>query len=67
MTLDGEPETRIPTIRLDGGQFELNPEQEAFLKAETRIQDSEELRKHIIEVQEKAYQVSSCPRADLAY
>ena len=36
----------------------LDPEAERFFKAETGIQDTEELRKHIIGVQEEAYKVS---------
>jgi hypothetical protein len=64
MAPDGEVETRLRTIYLDGSQLELNPEEEAFFKAETRIQDTEKLRKHITEVQEEAYKVSGCSRAD---
>jgi hypothetical protein len=63
MTLDGETEARILTIHLDGN-LELNPEEESFLKAETGIQDTEELRKHIIEVKEEAYKVTGYSRAD---
>jgi hypothetical protein len=58
MTLDGETETRLRTIHLDGTLLELDPEEEAFFKAETGIQDTENLKKHIIEVQEEAYKVS---------
>ena len=65
MTLGGETETRILTIHLDGS-LELNLEEETFLKAETGIQDTEELRKHIIEVKEEAYKVTGCSRADWA-
>ena len=35
VTPDGGTETRLPTTHLDGSQFESNPEEEAFLKAET--------------------------------
>ena len=59
MTLDGETETQIGTIYLDGTFWELGPEEEAFFQAETGIQDTEELRKHIIEIQEEAYKASN--------
>ena len=59
MTLDCESKAHLKTIRLDGTFLELSPREEAFFKAETGIQDTEELRKHIIEVQEEAYKVSS--------
>ena len=54
---------RIPrTPQPDGSVLlELDPDAERFFKAETKIQDSVELRKHIIEVQEEAYQVSRRP------
>ena len=59
MTPNGEIETRLRTIRLDGTLLQLDPDGEAFFRAETRIQDTEELKKHIIEVQEEAYKVSN--------
>ena len=59
MAPDGEIETRLRTIRLDGTLLQLDLDGEAFFKAETRIQDTEELRKHIIEVQEEAYKVNN--------
>ena len=58
MPLDSGTETQPRTVYLDGTLLELSPEEEAFLKAETGIQDTGELRKHIIEVQEEAYKVS---------
>ena len=60
MTVDGETKTRLRTLYLDGSFLELNPGEEAFFKAETGIQDTEELRKHIVGVQEEAYKVSRC-------
>jgi hypothetical protein len=66
MILDGGPETCLPTTHLDNSQFELDSEEEAFLKAETGTQGTEEPRKHIIKFQEEAYKVSSCLRADRA-
>ena len=58
MNVDGGTETRPRTLYLDGTWLELNPQEEAFFKSETGIQDTEELRKHIIEVQEDAYKAS---------
>ena len=54
---------RLPRVPQPGGSvlLELDPDAERFFKAETKIQDSVELRKHIIEVQEEAYKVGRCP------
>ena len=64
MSPDDEIRAHLSTLHLDGTFLELGPKEEAFFKAETGIQDTEELRKHIIEVQEEAYKVSSWSRAD---
>lgn len=64
MSPDGEVRAHLSTLCLDGTFLELGPKEEAFFKAETGIQDAEELRKHIIEVQEEAYKVSSWSRGD---
>jgi len=61
MPLDNGTETPPRTVYLDGTLLELDPKEEAFLKAETGIQDTEELRKHITEVQEEAYKASNYP------
>ncbi|KAF9649469.1 hypothetical protein BDM02DRAFT_1817741 [Thelephora ganbajun] len=61
MSLDGEIEAHLRTLHPDGTLLELDPEEETFFKAETGIQDTEELRKHIIEVQEEAYKVFPYP------
>ena len=55
---DIEAETRLRIRPLDDTLLESSPEEEAFFKFETGIQDTEELRKHIIEVQADAYKVS---------
>jgi len=55
--MDTETETRLRALHLDSTLLELNPEEEAFFKLETGIQDTEELKKHIFEVQEVAYKV----------
>ena len=64
MIQDGETEKRLRTLSLDRTLLELDPEEEAFFKTEIGIQDAEELRKHIIEVQEEAYKVGRCSHAD---
>jgi len=58
MDIDVETEMHLRALHLDGTLLELKPEEEAFFKSETGIQDTEELKKHIIEVQEDAYGVS---------
>ena len=57
MNTDIETEIPFYTLPLDGTLLELNPEEEAFFKSQPRIQDTDELRKHIIRVQKDAYQV----------
>ena len=64
MSVNAEAETHLRTLHLDGTWLELNPEEEAFFKSETGIRDTEELRKHIIEVQKDAYKVSRCSRVE---
>jgi hypothetical protein len=64
MILDDEVETRLRTIRPDSTLLELDPKEEAFFKEKTGIQDTEELRKHIIGVQEEAYEVRGRLRVD---
>jgi len=64
MLLDGETKTLLRTVYLDGTSLELDPGEEGFFKAETGIQDTDELKKHIIEVQEEAHKASSYSRAD---
>ena len=64
MSIEAETETHPHALQLDNTLLELNPEEEAFFKSETGIQDTEELKKHIIEVQEDAYKVSRCSHAD---
>ena len=46
------------TDPLAAGYPGLSPEQAAFFKGETGIDDDDDLRTHIIEVKERAYQVS---------
>jgi len=58
MNIDVATETRLRTLHLDDTLLGLDPEEEAFFRSETGIQDTEELREHIIEVQEDAYKVN---------
>ena len=62
--LDIQTQTRLRALPLDNTLLEITPEEEAFFKSETGIQDTEELKKHIIQVQEDAYKVSRCSRTD---
>lgn len=41
--MNTETETRLRALRLDDSLLKLNPEEEAFLKSETGIQDTGEL------------------------
>ena len=59
MILDSGTATQLPPFPFDDTLFGLEPEEEAFFKAETGIQDPEELKKHAIEVHEEAYKVST--------
>jgi len=58
MNIDDGTEARLRTLHLDDTLLELDSQEEAFFKSETGIQDTEELMKHIIEVQQDAYKVS---------
>ena len=60
MSPDDDIEPHLRTLHIDGALLKLCPEEEAFFKTETGIQDTEELRKHIIKVHEEAYKVSLC-------
>ena len=60
MNEDKEVGAMLRALPPDGSFLVLDPEGESFFKAETGIQDSEELRKHIVEVQEEAYKVGYC-------
>lgn len=46
----------MPTV--DTSLYNLSPEQAAFFKTQTGIDDDEELKRHILEVQAKAYKAS---------
>ncbi|KAJ3573129.1 hypothetical protein NP233_g2621 [Leucocoprinus birnbaumii] len=53
------PADQIPP--LDPGLLNLNQDEFTFFKALTGIKDDDEVKKHIIDVQEKAYQVFPYP------
>ena len=57
MAWHGGTEAHLRTLHIDGALLKLDPEEEAFFKAETGIQDTEALKKHIVEVHEEAYKV----------
>jgi hypothetical protein len=50
--------TPIPTLPPNPSLLELGDEESNFFQTLTRINDAEELRKHIIDVAAKAYQAS---------
>jgi len=64
MNTDIETEIRFHTFPLNDTLLKLNSEEEAFFKSETGIQDTEELRKHIVRVQQDAYKVIRRSRTD---
>ena len=67
MDRNSEVEVYLRTLPSDASFLVLDSETEEFFKAETGIQDSEELKKHIVEVQEEAYKVSHRPCADCVH
>lgn len=52
-----EIETHLRSLPLNTDVLALDADTETFFKAETGIQDTEQLRKHIVQVQEEAYKV----------
>ena len=60
MNPKSEFEKYLRHLPSDSSFLAFDLETERFFKAETGIQDTEELRKHIIEVQEEAYKASHC-------
>jgi hypothetical protein len=47
----------VPTFPLDDSLYCLDPEETAFFKRQTGIQDEAALKTHIIDVQKEAYKV----------
>jgi hypothetical protein len=52
-------DTKLP---LDDSFYDLQGDELAFFQEQTGIKDEEELKKHIISVQEKAYEVGNLNR-----
>ncbi|KIK40734.1 hypothetical protein CY34DRAFT_764385 [Suillus luteus UH-Slu-Lm8-n1] len=50
-----------PIVAVDTSLYNLSTEEAAFFKAQTGIDDDEDLKKHILEVQAKAYEVAPYP------
>lgn len=61
MSRKSEAEAYLRSLPPDGSFLTLDPETETFFKEETGITDSNELREHIIKVQEEAYEVFPYP------
>jgi hypothetical protein len=58
MERNTEIEEYLRALPPDASFLVLNAEAEEFFKSETGIPDGDELRKHMVEVQEDAYKVS---------
>ena len=61
--LAGAGDLKISAVVKPGAEaldaaYRLSPEQATFFKAQTGINDDDDLRTHILEVQESAYKVS---------
>ena len=54
---------RLPHLKLDPSLYNPQPHEVEFFKAQTGIQDDEELKAHVIAVQKEAWDVSSSVRA----
>lgn len=48
----------MPDMPPLSAKYGLSPEQTTFFKAQTGIDDDEELKNHILELQERAYKVT---------
>ena len=54
------PAPRLPMIKLDPGMYDnLGREEVGFLKDQTGIEDEEELKRHVLAMQNKAWDVSN--------
>lgn len=60
MVLDSKTEAHLRTFHFDRTLLELGSEEEAFFKAETGIEDPEELKAHVVNTHEEAYKASTC-------
>jgi hypothetical protein len=48
-----------PVFRLDEESYDLSEEERGFLKGQTGIQDDDELKAHVLQLQTEAYKVRS--------
>ncbi|KZT21766.1 hypothetical protein NEOLEDRAFT_1138979 [Neolentinus lepideus HHB14362 ss-1] len=55
------PEIPTPKLELDPSVYSLTDEERAFMKSQTGIESDDELKKHIIALQEKAWKVYPYP------
>lgn len=46
-------------LPVDESLYSLDEEASAFFKAQTRIQDDDKLKRHILDLQKKAYEVDT--------
>ena len=58
MDQDTNVKSHLQALPLDSSLLVLKPDIEEFFKVEAGIQDTEELKKHIVQVQEEAYKVA---------
>ena len=58
MDQDADIKSRLQALPLNSSFLVLKPDVEEFFKVEAGIQDTEELKKHLVQVQEEAYKVA---------
>ena len=57
ITQTATPGPRLPHVKLDPSLYSPKPHEVEFFKAQTGIQDDEELKRHIFKVQKEAWDV----------
>ena len=55
----GPNSSRLPAFELDPSLYNPTPEEVKFLKSQTKIEDDEELKQHVLAVQKEAWSVRS--------
>jgi hypothetical protein len=67
MSAQQSDEEQYHRLTLDPNLYSLQPDESAFIKELTHIQDDEELKHHVMSVQKEAFQVSTndCSCLDL--
>ena len=58
MDQDTDVKSYLQALPLDSSLLVLRPDIKEFFKVEAGIQDTDELKKHIVQVQEEAYKVA---------